>query len=393
MPEDKDILKILDSIDKIDPLATYLNDETLLFNNKWIDTGSMMLNAVCSGSLYGGIPVGKITSIVGPSMTGKSFIVQQLIKNAQQKDMYCILFDTECAIEPTTAAKFGIDLARVKYIQPKSVLSMRNMIHTVLTSAIENKQTGKIAIFIDSIGNAESEMQIKRMNKDNDSADMGSFAKDVKSLLKTCARLCGPARAPIVFTNHIYEDPASMFTKLVKEQPGGKAVWYLPSIILQMARSDAKADDTNEEVAAGSKAITGSILKFMTAKNRFIRPYLTGEIYLSFNKGLHKYFGLIDLAKALNIVKSSGPSYSLCDGTKLGYAKSWQNNKELWEKTILPLIEEKIQKEWKYSAIEQIDEEDFDNDIIPNELQNEPETISKIDLNNTSENIGDGIDE
>lgn len=376
--EDKSILKILNTIDKIDPLATYLNDEALCFADKWIDTGSMMLNAVCSGSLYGGIPVGKITSICGPSQTGKSYIVQNIIKNAQKAGMYCILFDTEGAIEPEAAARFGIDLSKVKYVQPKSVLSMRNMINNVLTSAIEEGQQGKIAIFIDSIGNAESEMQINRMEKDSNSADMGSFAKDVKSLLKTCARLCGPARSPIVFTNHIYEDPTSLYTKLIKEQPGGKAVWFLPSLIIQMARADAKSEEMKENVAAGSKKISGSILKFLTAKNRFIRPYLTGEMYLSYNKGLHRYYGLVELAKAFKIIVLNGSSYALSDGTKLGYAATWINNKELWENTILPQIEERIKSEWKYSSV---DESTYDN-IIPSDLASDNSSIVTVDINN-----------
>lgn len=383
MEDNKDILKILNSIDKIDPFATYLSDESLCFTNKWVDTGSMMLNAVCSGSLYGGIPIGKITSFCGPSQTGKSFIIQNLIKNAQKAGMYCILFDTECAIEPDAAARFGIDLAKVKYVQPKSVLAIRNAINNVLNSVIENKQQGKIAIFIDSIANAESEMQINRMEKDSNSADMGSFAKDVKSLLKTCSRLCGPARCPIVFTNHVYEDPSAMFTKLVKDQPGGKAVWFLPSIIVQMARADAKQEETKEELVAGSKKISGSILKFMTAKNRFIRPYLTGEMYLSYNKGLHKYYGLTELAKALGIVISSGPTYSLADGTKLGYLSKWQNDKQLWETIILPQIEEKIKTEWAYSSI--IDEDKPDDNIVPNELQQDIPNVLKIDITNNNE--------
>ena len=31
----------------------------------WIDTGSLMINALCSGSLYGGIPNNKILGLAG----------------------------------------------------------------------------------------------------------------------------------------------------------------------------------------------------------------------------------------------------------------------------------------------------------------------------------------
>ena len=38
---DKDIKKLLDSINDINPLATYLNDSALSYVDKWIDTGSL----------------------------------------------------------------------------------------------------------------------------------------------------------------------------------------------------------------------------------------------------------------------------------------------------------------------------------------------------------------
>ena len=41
----------------------------------YVDTGSYIFNALCSGSIYGGIPQNKITAIAGESATGKTFFV------------------------------------------------------------------------------------------------------------------------------------------------------------------------------------------------------------------------------------------------------------------------------------------------------------------------------
>ena len=86
------------------------------------------------------------------------------------------------------------------------------------------RQKGKVLIVIDSLANLESEMQLNRMAKDNTSADMGSFAKACKSLLKTCTRMGAFTNTPILITNHIYDDPAAMFTQLVKAMPGGRSM-------------------------------------------------------------------------------------------------------------------------------------------------------------------------
>ena len=40
----------------------------------YVDTGSYVFNALCSGSLYGGLPQNKITAIAGESATGKDVL-------------------------------------------------------------------------------------------------------------------------------------------------------------------------------------------------------------------------------------------------------------------------------------------------------------------------------
>lgn len=65
---DKDILSALSEIDKVSPYATFLDQSTLSTVDDYIDTGSMPLNAIISGSLYGGLPRNRVTLIAGESM-------------------------------------------------------------------------------------------------------------------------------------------------------------------------------------------------------------------------------------------------------------------------------------------------------------------------------------
>ena len=44
-----------------------------------IDTGSYILNAALSGTLYGGVPNNKITAMAGETATGKTFFVLGVI--------------------------------------------------------------------------------------------------------------------------------------------------------------------------------------------------------------------------------------------------------------------------------------------------------------------------
>jgi RecA/RadA recombinase len=59
---------IFKSVEKLNEDATTLSDSNLSVVKEWIDTGCMALNAICSGSLYKGVPKGRIIGFAGPSM-------------------------------------------------------------------------------------------------------------------------------------------------------------------------------------------------------------------------------------------------------------------------------------------------------------------------------------
>jgi uncharacterized protein (AIM24 family) len=138
--------------------------------------------------------------------------------------------------------------------------------------------------------------------------------------------------------------------------PGGKACVYLPSVTVQLARKPMKSDDgktTDSDLAVGQKSYAGIIIRALTRKNRFIKQYLEGEMYLSFANGLDRYYGLLDLAVGFGIIVQAGATYALEDGTKLGYYKVWRKDTKLWEETIIPKIEARIKQEWVYSNNEE----------------------------------------
>ena len=346
---DKDINEILGEIDKINPYASFLSEGALSNVDGWINTGSMVLNGLVSGSLFGGIPKNRLTMFAGPSMTGKSYIVQKILAEAQKEGLIPVIFDSENAIDKEGAKALGLDVSKVKYVPTFSIEECRNTIYNFLTKAKEKNQTGKFIIAIDSLGNMESELQIGRMEKQSTSADMGSRAKAVKSLLRTCTQLAAVTKTTIICTNHIFDDPSAMFPSLVKEMPGGRAAVYLPSVTIQLARKPMKEDThIDSKLAVGQKSYPGVILRALTAKNRFVKQYLEGEMYLSFESGLAKYYGLLELAVGFGVITQSGSTYTKANGEKIGQYGRWKDDTELWDKYIVPGIEEKIKVEWKY---------------------------------------------
>jgi RecA/RadA recombinase len=349
---DKDIRAALDEIDEINPFATYLDDNTLSKVSGWVDTGSYVLNAIISGSIHGGIPKGRVTMLAGESMTGKSLFVQKILANAQKEGLTAVIFDTENAVDGEGATRLGLDISKVKYVPCISIEQTRNALFKFLTVVKDKKLEGKFIIAIDSLGNLQSELELARMGKDSTSADMGTKARAMKSLMQTCTNLGAVTQTTIICTNHVYDDPSAMFPSIEKNVPGGKACVYLPSVTVQLARKPMKEDGgktMDGQLAVSQKSYAGIIIRALTRKNRFIKQYLEGEMYLSFANGLDRYYGLLDIAIGMGVVIQNGATYALEDGTKLGYFKTWRSNTKLWEETILPKVESRIKDEWNYS--------------------------------------------
>jgi len=113
---------IFAAVDALNADASLLSDEnSLSIVSDWIDTGSYALNAIFSGSLHKGIPVGRITGFVGPSGAGKTLIVNKIIANAQKKGYFAAVWDTEAAVDRQSAEGVGIDAKRLKYYPVETV--------------------------------------------------------------------------------------------------------------------------------------------------------------------------------------------------------------------------------------------------------------------------------
>ena len=353
---DKDVLSVFTKLDKLNPDSTILSENVLSNVDSWIDTGCMVLNAIISGSLHGGVPAGRITGFAGPSAAGKTFIINKILANAQKQGLTPVIFDTEAAIDKSSTVGVGLDSNKVKYVPDQTVEACRNQISTFLDSVIEAGMQGKFIISIDSLGNLASQKELDDTEKDKTAMDMGTRAKGLKSMMRLLTFKAAQAGVTILFSNHTYDDPAAMFPTLVKSQSGGKGPVYLSSVLVQLAKRDEKHDKTNssDEMLPEANKVSGTTLRALTIKNRFVPPFLECEMYLNFKKGLDRLSGLKEMAVNHGVVVQNGSTYALpgkdgLDGQKLGYYKNWKDDEALWNDTILPALEEKLKTSYKYS--------------------------------------------
>ena len=370
---DKEKQKIIDKawavLDDTNPEASMLS-EALSNINTFDDTGCCMLNALLSGRIVdGGFPEGRMTVLAAPSSVGKSYIGLQAAALAQKKGKRILIFDSENAIDREFASNLGLDVSKVKYFPVKSIEQCKNSMYAFLDFVDKQGMKGQFFILVDSLGGMMSEMDFKRLEDESTSADMGTLAKSMKGFIKMMTIMSARTKTTIVCTNHIFDNPGQMFPAIEKNMSGGKSVKYFSSTVLQLSAVQVKEDDkdrkTGDEAAIGSKGMTGIAIRGLSIKNRVVKPYMEGDMYISWQKGLRKYYGLLNLAQEFDLIyNKAGKLYVRAenkdeDDRYIGTKVEIQTSKKFWDEFI-PTLQKKIDEHWTYNGanVDFEDEED-----------------------------------
>lgn len=258
-----------------------LDKSTISEIDHYIPTGNYNLNACLTGSLFGGYPNNRAVALAGPSGTGKTFLLMNAIKQAQDLGYSIVFYDSENAVDKDLVEKFGIDPKKFRYEPCNTVQEFRSSVTALTDTLIEQKNKGaalpKIMICLDSAGNLATQKEVDDAKSGSDKADM-TRAKLLKSTFRILMTKLGICKIPFLFTNHTYQTQ-DLFSKQVGG--GGTGPEYAASIILFLGK--AKLKDGTEQ--------TGIIVTAKPNKNRFAQP-LPIKFHISFNKGMNPYIGL-----------------------------------------------------------------------------------------------------
>ena len=83
------------------------------------------------------------------------------------------------------------------------------------------------------------------------------------------------------------------------------------------------------------------------------------DVRLTYNKGLDRYYGLVELAEKYNVFKKISTRYELPDGSKQ-YGKTILNDpKKYFTQDVMDILEECAKKEFRYGGQERITEQDI----------------------------------
>lgn len=149
--------------------------------NHWISTGSYALNRILSGSIYKGIPSGRITILGGESSSGKSLISAFIAANALKDGFDAVFyFDAEGGGLQSFFNGVGCDTEKVIQILVSSVEDAQIQILKTFNMIQEFKEENPEAKFLcilDSLGALVAEKVLRDAEKDKVASEMGGRAK------------------------------------------------------------------------------------------------------------------------------------------------------------------------------------------------------------------------
>jgi RecA/RadA recombinase len=287
---------ILDKIKKNSTIKdTAVLSESKFFTKKdMIPTSIPVINLALSGRLDGGLTPG-LTMWAGPSKHFKTAFSLLMAKSYLDKyeDAALLFYDSEFGTPQSYFEAFGIDMDRVLHTP---ITDIEQLKFDVMQQLQNLERCDRLIIIIDSIGNLASKKEVEDAMEGKSVADM-SRAKQLKSLFRMVTPHLTLKDIPMVVVNHTYKE-IGLYPKDIVG--GGTGSYYSADNIFILGRQQEK-DGTE---------VTGYNFIINVEKSRYVKEKSKIPVSVSFDGGISKWSGLLDLAlESGHVIKPSNGWY------------------------------------------------------------------------------------
>ena len=283
---------------------TTIKDSDILSDSKFFNAKDMVattvpaINIALSGKINGGFVPG-LTIWAGPSKHFKTSFSLLMAKAYMDTypDAVMLFYDSEFGTPQSYFDSFGIDTSRVLHTPITDVEQLK---FDIMQQLADVNRGDKLIIILDSVGNLASKKEVDDALEGKSVADM-SRAKQIKSLFRMVTPHLNIKDISMVVVNHTYKE-IGMFPKDIVG--GGTGSYYSADNIFILGRQQEK-DGTD---------LIGYNFIINVEKSRYVKEKSKIPISVSFDGGISKYSGLLDLAlESGHVVKPTNGWYSKVD--------------------------------------------------------------------------------
>ena len=288
-----------------------------------IPTGSLALDAALG---IGGVPRGRIVEIYGPESSGKTTLSLEILAEAQAAGGVVAFIDAEHALDPTYAARIGVDIDEVLISQPdtgEQALEICDML--VRSGAID-------VVVIDSVAALVPRAEIEGEIGDS---SVGLQARLMSQALRKLAGSLAKSNTTCIFINQLREKIFS-------------------SVRIDIRRIDS-IKDGNE--------IIGNRVRTKIVKNKVAAPFKSAEFDIMYGTGISKEGSILDMGVEYGIVRKSGAWYAY-EADRLGQGR--EAAKDFLRKN--PALSEEIEHKVRVACGLEFDDEPTGEAVDPSEL-------------------------
>jgi len=313
----------------------------------FVDTGCYALNAVLSGSIYGGIADNKVTGFAGESSTGKTFFVLGIVKNFldANPDGFVVYYDTEAAVTKDMMESRGIDTSRVVISEQETIQKFRHHAIKIIDSYVAKPEAKrpKMMMVLDSLGMLSTTKELEDSTEGKETRDM-TKAQVIKAAFRVLTLKLARAKIPLIITNHVYAAVGAYVP--TNEISGGSGFKFAATTIAMLSKKKER-EGTD---------VVGNIVTVKMYKSRLSKENQMVHVRLSYATGLDRYYGLAEIAEEAGVFEKVGNKLKMPDGKTIFEKALNREPEKYYTQEVLDAIEKQVKQKFAY-GVNSLDDE------------------------------------
>ena len=297
------------------------------------DATHMQVDAIPTGALsldialgVGGVPRGRVIEIYGPESSGKTTLCQHIIAEAQKRGGICAFIDMEHALDPSYAAKCGVDIDNLYVSQPDTGEQALEIADALIRSGTMD------VVVIDSVAALVPRAEIEGEMGD---AHVGLQARLMSQALRKLSGVIKQTNTVVIFTNQLRMKIGVMFGN-PETTSGGNALKFYASVRLDIRRIQAIKEGGD---------VTGNRTRVKVKKNKVAPPFTECEFDIMYNEGISRSGDVLDLGVEYGLVDKRGAYFRYGD-TLLGQGRENAKSYLIEHPALMQRIEIAVRRCW-----------------------------------------------